>query len=228
MGWIQSVLSVFEDKRELLDPACFEDELALQVDWMPLVRGGSNFCTHRARLRQGLTGSTLTFEVTPLVTLVCGVFVLVGVGLSIGHLWGTASVAQEPLMAFVPLVFSGIGAFLFWQARRQQVCFDQSNQVFIRQGRPTPLQEVHALQLLREFVRDSESSYDSYELNLVCRDGRRLNVTDHGRLHAIRQDARILADYLGVPIWDAIDFRLPEHLQTLDPKLDLLRMNLFR
>ena len=228
MGWIQSVLSVFQDKRELLDPACFEDELALQIDWMPLVRGGSNFCTHRARLRQGLNGSTLTFEVTPLVTLVCAVFVLLGVGLSIGHLLGTASVAEEPLMGFVPLVFSGIGAFLFWQARRQQVCFDPSNQVLIQRTRRTSLQEVHALQLLREFVRDSENSYDSYELNLVCRDGRRLNVTDHGRLHAIRQDARILADYLGVPIWDAIDIRLPEHLQTLDSKQELLGMNLFR
>ena len=215
MGWIQSALSVFEDKRELLDPACFEDELALQVDWMPLVRGGTNFCTHRARLRKGLRGSTLTFEVTPLVTLVCGALVLFGVVLSIGHL-------------VAPLAFSGMGAFFFWQVRRQQVCFDRSNQVLIQRGRRTPLREVHALQLLREFVRGNKNSYDSYELNLVCRDGRRLNVTDHGTLHAIREDARILADYLGVPIWDAIDLRLPEHLQRLDPKLDLLRMNLFR
>jgi hypothetical protein len=82
--------------------------------------------------------------------------------------------------------------------------------------------------LLREFVQGNKNSYDSYELNLVLRDGRRLNVIDHGTLHAIREDARILADYLGVSIWDAIDLRLPEHLQTLDPKLDLLRTNLFR
>ena len=45
MGWIQSALSVFADKRELLDPACFDDPLALQVDWTPLVRGGTNVCT---------------------------------------------------------------------------------------------------------------------------------------------------------------------------------------
>lgn len=227
MGWIQSFLTVFADKRELLDPACFDDALALQVDWTPLVRGGNNFCTHRARLRQGLRGSTLTFEVTPLVTLVCGALVLLGVVLSIGHLLETASVAKAPLLAVAPLAFSGMGSFFFWQMRRQEACFDRSNQVFMQRGRPMPLREVHALQLLREFVRGNKNSYDSYELNLVCRDGRRLNVIDHSTLHAIRKDARILADYLGVPIWDAIDLRLPEHLQTLDPKLDLLRRNLF-
>ena len=108
MGWIQSVLSVFEDKRELLDPACFDDALALQIDWTPLVRGGNNFCTHRARLRKGLMASTLTFEVTPLVMLVCSAIVLFGVVMSIGHLLVTPSVAQAPLMAIAPLAFSGI------------------------------------------------------------------------------------------------------------------------
>ena len=226
MGWIQSALSVFEDKRELLDPACFDDALALQIDWTPLVRGGNNFCTHRARLRKGLMASTLTFEVTPLVMLVCSAIVLFGVVMSIGHLLVTPSVAQAPLMAIAPLAFSGMAGYFIWHMRRLQVCFDQANQVFIQRGRATPLREVHSLQLLREFVRGNKNSYDSYELNLVCRDGRRLNVTDHGALHAIRDDARTLAGYLRVPIWDAIDLRLPEHLQKLDAKHELLRMNL--
>ena len=92
MGWIQSALSVFADKRELLDPACFDDSLALQVDWTPLVRGGTNVCTHRAQLRKGLMDSTLTFVVTPLVTFGCGAFVLFGVVVSVGHLLFTPSV----------------------------------------------------------------------------------------------------------------------------------------
>ena len=228
MGWIQSALSVFADKRELLDPACFDDSLALQVDWTPLVRGGTNVCTHRAQLRKGLMASTLTFVVTPLVTFGCGALVLFGVVVSVGHLLFTPSVAQAPLMALAPLVFSGMGGLFFWHLRRQQVCFDQSKGVFVQRDRATPLREVHALQLLREFVRGHKNSYDSFELNLVCRDGRRLNVTDHGSLHAIRDDARTLAAYLEVPIWDAIDLRLPEHLQTPNAKQQLLGMNLFR
>ena len=110
---------------------------------------------------------------------------------------------------------------------RDRVCFDQSTQLFVHRGRQISFREVHAVQLLREFVQGNKNSYDSYEINLVCNDGRRLNVTDHGTLHAIREDAHALGDFLGVPIWDAIDFRLPEHLQTQNPKLENLRMNLF-
>ena len=227
MGWIRSLLSVFEDKRELLDPACFEDELALQIDWTPLVHGGNQFCTHRSRLRQGLTGSTLTFEVTPLVLMVGGSMVVLGLVLSIGLLVGSLETEQAPWGVLGTLAFSGLAGLSLWHMLRRQVCFDQSTQLLLHRGRHISLREVHALQLLREFVRGNKKSYDSYEINLVCSDGRRLNVTDHGTLHAIREDAGALADFLGVPIWDAIDLRLPEHLQTHNPKLEILRMNLF-
>lgn len=227
MGWIRSLLSVFEDKRELLDPACFEDELASWIEWTPLVHGGHQFCTHRARLRQGLIGSTLTFEVTPLVLIVAGSMTVLGLVLSIGLLVGSLQAEQAAWGVLGTLAVSGLAGLSLWQMRRRQVCFDQSTQVVIHRGRHIPLREVRALQLVREFVRGNKRSYYSYELNLVCADGRRLNVTDHGTLHAIRTDAYALADFLGVPIWDAIDFRLPEHLQTHNPKLEILRMNLF-
>ena len=227
MGWVRSLLSVFEDKRELLDPACFEDELALQIDWTPLVHGGTQFCTHRSRLRQGLTGSTLTFEVTPVVLMVGGSMVVLGLVLSIALLVGSLQAAQAPWGVLGTLALSGFAGFSLWRLRQRQVCFDQSTQLFTHRGRQISLREVHALQLLREFVRGNNKSYDSYEINLVCRDGRRLNVTDHGTLHAIREDADALADFLGVPIWDAIDLRLPDHLQNHDPKLEILKMNLF-
>jgi hypothetical protein len=41
----------------------------------------------------------------------------------------------------------------------------------------------------------------SYELNLVLKDGRRINVVDHGGADKIRTDAATLADFLGVPVW---------------------------
>ena len=227
MGWVRSLLSVFEDKRELLDPACFEDELALQIDWTPLVQGGNQFCTHRARLRQGLTGSTLTFEVTPVVLMVGGFVVVLGLVLSIGLLAGSLQAAQAPWAVLGTLAISGLAGFSLWRICRRQVRFDQSTQLITHRGHQISLRDVHALQLLREFVQGNNKSYDSYEINLVCSDGRRLNVTDHGTLHAIREDAHALADFLGVPIWDAIDFRLPEHLQDHNPKLEILRMNLF-
>jgi Fe2+ transport system protein B len=43
-----------------------------------------------------------------------------------------------------------------------------------------------------------------YELNLVLKDGKRLNVMDHSRRAHIRSDAQRLGQFLKVPIWDAI------------------------
>ena len=48
-----------------------------------------------------------------------------------------------------------------------------------------------------------ETSFYSYELNLVLADGSRVNVVDHGNLPRIRRDAAMLAGFLGVPLGDA-------------------------
>jgi hypothetical protein len=70
------------------------------------------------------------------------------------------------------------------------------------------LSDIHAIQLLQEYVSTSSSSgsssrYYSYELNLVLKDGNRLNVVDHGKLSLIRTDAEQLGQFLNVPVWDA-------------------------
>jgi len=227
MGFVRSLFSVFQDKRELLDPARFEDELACRIDWTPLVRGGDIFCTHRARLRTGLTTSILAFEVTRLLVVICGLVGVAGIVVCGVLLIERSTLDQFPVvMMLSPLVLVGLAVWMFWRARSNQIQFDRSAQQFTQRGCQFPLSDVRALQLLRERVRSSEDSYFSYELNLVFRDGHRRNVTDHGALKAIRDDAQMLAEYLQVPLWDAIDFRLPDHLQKPNLKLDLLRNNL--
>jgi len=47
--------------------------------------------------------------------------------------------------------------------------------------------------------------FTSYELNLVLKDGSRRNLVDHGNLPALRDDARELAGFLIVPLWDATE-----------------------
>ena len=227
MGFVRSLFSVFQDKRELLDPARFEDELACRIDWTPLVRGGDIFCTHRARLRTGLTTSILAFEVTRLLVVICGLIGVAGIVICGVLLIERSTLDQFPVvMMLSPLLLVGLAVWMFWRARSNQIQFDRSAQQFTQRGCQFPLSDVRALQLLRERVRSSEDSYFSYELNLVFRDGHRRNVTDHGALRAIRDDAQMLAEYLQVPLWDAIDFRLPDHLQKPNLKLDLLRNNL--
>ena len=191
------------------------------------MRGGNIFCTHRARLRTGLTTSILAFEVTRLLVVICGLVGVAGIVVCGVMLIERSTLDQFPVvMMLSPLVLVGLAVWMFWRARSNQIQFDRSAQQFTQRGCQFPLSDVHALQLLRERVRGSEDSYFSYELNLVFRDGHRRNVTDHGALKAIRDDAQMLAEYLQVPLWDAIDFRLPDHLHKPNLKLDLLRNNL--
>ena len=65
------------------------------------------------------------------------------------------------------------------------------------------LEDIYALQLIAEYVRGNKSSYYSYEMNLVLKDGNRLNVVDHGNQTKLREDAQALATFLKVPVWDA-------------------------
>ena len=65
-----------------------------------------------------------------------------------------------------------------------------------------------AVQIVAEVVSQTDQynrtrSYTSYELNLVLRDGRRLNVIDHAHYPCLLADAEALAAFLRVPVWDA-------------------------
>ena len=66
------------------------------------------------------------------------------------------------------------------------------------------LETIHALQLISEWVSSDDGGYHSFELNLILKDGGRLNVVDHGGQDRIREDAKVLSDFLNVPVWDAI------------------------
>ena len=67
----------------------------------------------------------------------------------------------------------------------------------------TALKDIHALQIISEYCFGQYASYYSYELNLVLKDGRRINVVDHANQGKLREDARTLSRFLGAPVWDA-------------------------
>lgn len=231
MGFVQRVLSMFEDKRELLDLSCFNDPVALQVSWAPLVRGGTNFCTHRAQLDESLGGSRLVFKTTAAVYGFCILFMAIGViGLlgSFAVLFGVAGAdGSGGLFGVVPCVFLVVGWLLLRWFRSKEAHFEQFSGQFTQGGAVHSLHDVRAIQLIREYVRGDKSSYYSYELNLVRGDASRLNVTDHGSLRVIRADADLLARYLSMPVWDAIDYRIPEAALGVEAKADVVGRNLF-
>ena len=221
MGILKNLFSIFQDKREILDLTSFGDELALKISWEPLVGGGTSFCTHRLRAKSDARSDLIEFEITIAAILTIVVFFAA----CLAGLVGAASSGDGlPMLASIAMM----GFCIWWafQLVGDQTIFDRSSCSFVRKGITSSLKNIRAIQLIREYVRGNRNSYYSYELNLVCSSGDRINIVDHGSLRAIREDAEILAKYLSLPVWDAIDFRIPEQTANWDVKSEILRNNI--
>ena len=217
---LQQLLGLFKDRREIFDLTTLEDPIALKTRWSPLEAGGNSFCTHRLLSKQGRLhinnpNSALQMQVTLAANLFC--FFFIGLGLVITGVVmdfindpSVVSSGNLPpeLASIIPLFFSVFGAGFLWRLHQKNVIFNKKEGIYISQRRSFPLNDVHAIQLIREYVAGSKHSYYSYEMNLVLHNGERFNITDHGSLHAIRFDAEKLANYLNIPVWDMIDFQL--------------------
>ena len=215
-------LSLFQDNREIIDLSTFGNEIAFKTSWEPLVGGGTNFCTHRAQKDASLMGDVIVFK----TAIQAYLFAISWV--AFGAMFAIASAAGEfeDQIGLFGLGFLAFGCWELWSLRQKESRFDRYSSELTQGKKSFDLKNAEAIQLIREYVRGSESSYYSYELNLICSDGSRINIVDHGALRKLREDAALLAEYLSIPVWDAIDFRLPEAEVPFDSKAEVLRQNL--
>ncbi|WP_369998161.1 hypothetical protein [Winogradskyella sp.] len=67
------------------------------------------------------------------------------------------------------------------------------------------LDDIMAIQVLGEQLIDEESKTkrNSFELNLVLKNLKRVHVIDHNNLQGMLDDSEILCAYLNVPLWHA-------------------------
>ena len=222
MGILSGFFSLFKDKREILDLESFNDELAFRISWDPLVGGGTNFCTHRLQKMPGLMNNSIEFKPTFVAYLFSISFSVIG----LIACFVTLSTGLMDIGVLIGLSFLGFGLWYLWRLVKQKSVFNGSLRVFCKNEMSFGFDNICAIQLLREYVSGNKNSYYSYELNLVCMNGERINIIDHGALRAIREDASKLADYLSIPVWDAIDFRIPDSGSDWDLKAEVLRNNL--
>ena len=222
MGVLNNIFSLFQDKREILDLGAFGNEIAFKTSWEPLVGGGTNFCTHRAQKNASLDGDILVFKMTIQAYLFAFSFVVLGAMFAIS----SAAGEFEGKIVLMGLGFLAFGWWYLWSLRRKESRFDRHSNELTQGKKSFGLKNAEAIQLIREYVRGHENNYYSYELNLICSDGSRINIIDHGALRKLREDAALLAKYLSIPVWDAIDFRLPEAEVPFDSKAEVLRQNL--
>ncbi|QNI94131.1 hypothetical protein SynA15127_01049 [Synechococcus sp. A15-127] len=221
MGILNNLFSIFQDQRETLDLTSFGDELALRISWEPLVGGGTNFCTHRLRAKPVVSNDLIEFEITLAAILFSVAFLAAGL---VGLIGAASSGSNLSILAAIAMM--GFGIWNAYQLAGQKTIFDRSLCIFVRKGRTASLENIRAIQLVREYIRGNRNSYYSYELNLVCSSGDRINIVDHGSLRAIREDAEMLANFLSIPVWDAIDYRVPEQAADWNSKFEILRNNI--
>jgi len=193
-----------------------DDPIARKVSWDPAKLGGANFRTQKMKV----SGNQIVIERTGSAILFCLFFALLGlVGQVAGGLliFLNSELAGGVFMIVLGVLFDVVAALLLILIGNRKVIFDKLAGVYFRgkafdhstsshrsqQGR---LADIHAIQLVNEKIRSNPangdlSTYTSYEMNLVFKDGDRLNVMDHGIEKDIEESARQLGSYLGVPIW---------------------------
>ncbi len=169
------------------------EKLRGEVDFFPLVPGGSGFCTHRLNFSNPDRIKVTTSIGGILFPLV---FILMGGGTLALGIFGDA----WPFCIFggVFLALGVIVLVLFW---RKRAVFELYSGMFVRGRLTVPMSRIAALQTVAEECRSKNSTYLSWELNLVLEDGTRVNVFDHGNFKKFNEDALRLAGVLKVPIW---------------------------
>lgn len=193
-----------------------DDSVASKISWDPASPGGANFKTQKLtasankviieRSAGGLLFA-LVFAVPGLLAFFSGVpYALIKGNFPLGvfmFLWGG--------------MFGGVGLYLL--SRDQKITFDKLAGLYYRgkgyvhsnsksRKQQGQLNEIHAIQLISERISSSgdgpSSTFTSYELNLVFRNGERINVMDHGNREEVESSALQLGKFLDVPIWKAV------------------------
>ena len=188
------------------------DPVASSVEWEPLLKGGFSFCTHRLYRY----GSRVATRVTMAAKIFCWFFIVLGGTVAIALIFimsnpdltpespGLIDLVLFPAAALSLAILGG--GFLVW-LQKKCLFFDRRGIYASREMICKP-EDVYSIQLLRELVFNVSGDgriYYSFEMNLVLNDASRKNVLDHGTKSVVREDARRLARYLNVPVWDAID-----------------------
>jgi len=204
----------------LPDPKVFHDPFALEIGWDSMTGGSTNIVSRRFE-----SASPIKAEFVPTSASLGVAHQIQWSGLALIALSSWAIVKQHAYSLFIGIIFGfgflAVGMAVSWFIH-VPIVFDRSLGLFWK-GRqnpkqdpaqvPTPgtgvlLNQIHAIQLLtkRVLMRGIQgrggSNYLSYQLNLVLKDKTRVTVIDHAGIQASREDAKKLAEFLSVPLWD--------------------------
>ena len=187
-----------------------DDPVAKLTKWDPLVTGGANFRTHKMKkvgFHSYVSAPTVGYHIF------YGIFLLFGLGALVGAYFTIKeSLLVVLMLSVMGVLFTAVGVYLGRKAHKP-FTIDLDLGTFYRgrsydpyddnaEGDSGSIRDIHAIQILVERVSGDKSTYPSYEINLVLKDGRRVNVMDHGRHKRISEEVNLLKEVLDVPVWD--------------------------
>ena len=213
-------LQNMQNSQNIFDPSQFGDPIATQTNWKPAIGGGSNFRTFKL---VKVNPYRVEFKTTIVAILFSLIFALPGIGLLLFLIpivdWSSID-SGIIIGSLLGLIFASLGGYMFYK-QMLPIVFDKNEGFFWKGRKPQAemftyeatarharLELVHALQIVAEYIRGKNDFY-SYELNLVLKNGKRINVVDHGNRNKLVEDAGVLAEVLGIPVGDATINRFP-------------------
>lgn len=188
------------------------ESIKSKISKSPLKPGGTNFKTH---VLTQPSSSKYVYKPSTGVAIFCFIFLAVGLGVLFFSIYPQQgnNASSKLFLSLFGLVFASAGGFMFYNFYKP-IVFDKELGLYYKsynfknrgsnkdaKGNCIPLKSIVAIQIIGERVKSKNSSYGSYELNLVLNDATRKNVIDHGNLKSIINDAHELEAFLKVPIW---------------------------
>ena len=185
------------------------EEIKLKVSKEPLVAGGStfeNYILHQSSSTELKLRPSRTYAAyAALCALIVCIFVSIVIlsyhySDSLKFIWDYLYFVIFGFIFFVFLIMSILDLF-------KTSVFDKGKNRFYKRpyGHKVDilLSKIVAIQVIGEIVEDESTNFNSFELNLVLDNSKRINILDHSNLSGILQDAKQLSEFLDISIWHA-------------------------
>lgn len=208
---------------EPFSPSQFNDPIAEQIAWNRI--GSKKICPHKL---SKIDSETIEFKVTseckPLSFFVLAIILFVfglpnnfitlmiwaGIILifSIGYYFTTAPIIFSKTKGYFGKGRNPNKIRAYFQKRESSEELSDNN-IYEKQ---VPLEQIYAIQLIKVIRGTGKYRNTNYELNLVLKNKERVNVIHNGEVRhsikaQIRKDAEELSRFLGLPVWDALDYK---------------------
>ncbi len=219
-----SFFSGSPESTRTLEPAAdlsqLDDPVARQTEWTHCNIGGQSFGTFA--LVMGPRPGRVEFKTTEGFKIFAAASALLGMGTITVSLQFMEPFSKYQIRGFAAAVgFFLAGPLMYFLAAKPRV-FDKHVGCYWK-GHRRPrltsagaasadaprLNAIHAIQLIGKTIKHEGRfglgrRYRSYELNLILNTGQRVHVIGHGNSRTILRDATILAEFLEVPLWNAL------------------------